>query len=445
MSLNNILGIARSALVTQQAAVQVTSQNISNAATEGYSRQRVALSSNDAVRAAGGFLGTGVHMDDVQRVRDSLLDDAARREGGNASGRALRRDLLGEVEGVFGDVDSAPISGAMEDFWASWSDLANHPSTGSMRTLVRDRGERLGTAINDALTALDGTAKSAQAHLTAAVDDVNSLADQVARLNGEIQTAELGGTTAGDLRDTRDRLLDQLSNRVGTQVVNRSDHTLAVVVSGVTLVDGNTARKLEVRSSGGTLSVGVPGSSTTLRDPGGDIGAALDVANVEVPRVQAELRTFAENLVTEVNAAHQSGTGRDFFSVDASGRVSLSADVSDPAVIGVTPSGQGDNRVSLAMAALRDKQVPGLGGKTFGDAHAEIVVGVGQRLSAADADATVSDTLARQSDARRSAVSGVSSDEELIQLMRYQQAYMAATKLVNSVDEMMQSVLQMGA
>jgi flagellar hook-associated protein 1 FlgK len=443
MSLGNILSVARSALLAQQTAVQVASQNLSNAATEGYSRQRAALTPGDAVRTAGGLLGTGVRVRDVERARDSLLDVAVRREGGSAAGAGLRRDLLGEVEGVFGELGDTPVAGALDEFWNAWADLANHPGTDSVRSLVQLQGGRVAGAVNGALDALAQVGQSARDRLTATVSEVNGLASRIADLNGQIQTAELGGQTAGDLRDTRDLLLDDMAKRAGARVLERPDGTLAVAIGGATVVDGTSTRALEVRSTAGVLSVGLTGSTSTVNGLGGEAAAALEMHNVEVPRVSDELRRLGAAVATEVNAVHRAGNGRDFFAVDAAGRLSLSPDVANAANIGRSPSGPGDNRMALDLAALRDREVPSLGGRTFVDAHAEIVSGVGHRLRAADQDASVHDTLQRQAETRRGAVSGVSTDEELVTLMRHQQAYAAAARLVTTVDEMMQAVLGM--
>lgn len=443
MSLGNILSVARSALLAQQTAVQVASQNLSNAATEGYSRQRAALTPNDPVRAAGGLLGTGVRVRDVERARDALLDVAVRREGGNAAGAGLRRDLLADVEGVFGELGETPVAGALDGFWNAWADLANHPGTDSVRGLVKLQGERVASAVNGAMDALADVGASARDRLAATLGEVNGLAARVAELNGQIQTAELGGQTAGDLRDTRDLLLDDLAKRAGARVLERPDGTLAVALGGATLVDGTSTRALEVRSTAGVLSVGLAGSTSTVSGLGGEAAAALELHNTEVPRVTDELRRLGAAVAAEVNAVHRAGNGRDFFAVDAAGRLSLSPDVADVAHVGRSPAGPGDNRMALDLAALRDRAVPSLGGRTFGDAHAEIVSGVGHRLRAADQDASVFDTLQRQAEARRGSVSGVSTDEELVTLMRHQQAYAAAARLVSTVDEMMQAVLGM--
>lgn len=443
MSLGNILSVARSALLAQQTAVQVASQNLSNSATEGYSRQRAALAPGDPVRTTAGLMGTGVRVRDVERARDALLDVAVRREGGNAAGSGLRRDLLGEVEGVFGELSSTPVSGALDEFWNAWSDLASHPDTDSLRGLVQLQGGRVATSVNGALDALAQVGEAARDRVMATVSDVNNLAARVADLNGQIQTAELGGSTAGDLRDQRDLLLDDLARRAGARVLERPDGTLAVAIGGATLVDGTSSRALEVRSTAGTLSVGLVGSTSTVSGIGGEAGAALEVHNGEVPRVSDEVRRLGAAVAAEVNAVHRAGNGRDFFAVDAAGRLSLSPDVANAAHIGLSPSGRGDNRMALDLAALRDRGVASLGGRTFTDAHAEIVSGVGHRLRAADQDAGVYDTLQRQAEARRGAVSGVSTDEELVTLMRHQQAYAAAARLVSTVDEMMQAVLGM--
>ncbi|HEX6039232.1 flagellar hook-associated protein FlgK [Longimicrobium sp.] len=443
MSLGNILSVARSALLAQQTAVQVASQNLSNAATEGYSRQRAALAPGDAVRTAGGLLGTGVRVRNVERARDSLLDVAVRREGGNAAGAGLRRDLLGEVEGVFGELSGTPVAGALDEFWNAWSDLASHPDTDSLRGLVQLQGGRVATTINGALDALAQVGEAARDRVMATVSEVNNLAARVADLNGQIQTAELGGATAGDLRDSRDLLLDDLAKRSGARVLERPDGTLAVAIGGATIVDGTSTRALEVRTTAGTLSVGLVGSPSTVSGMGGEAAAALEVHNGEVPRVSDELRRLGAAVATEVNAVHRAGNGRDFFAVDASGRLSLSPDVANAANIGLSPGGRGDNRMALDLAALRDRAVPSLGGRTFTDAHAEIVAGVGHRLRAADQDTGVYETLQRQAESRRGSVSGVSTDEELVTLMRHQQAYAAAARLVTTVDEMMQAVLGM--
>lgn len=438
-----ILNTARSAIFAQQTAVQVTAQNISNAQTPGYSRQRVDLATAPSARTVHGVLGSGVMIAGVSRAHDALLDATYRRESGNAAGFGLRHEVLQQVEEIFGELSDSGFSATLDAFWASWSELASSPLSASARGMVHKRADQLGFALNNYASGLQTLTRDIDARLDRTIDEANHLIRQVADLNRQISRAEIGGQQAPDLRDQRGLVLDTLAGIAAVQVSARSDGTVAVHLGTTSLVDGAVSSEITLDANS-RPRVG----SMLLQDPGGTMGALLDLRQHELPRLQARLDTFTRSLVEEVNARHTAGTGGlNFF--DPAGltasTIRLSSDVDDPGLVGTVPGVPGDNSVALELAGLREVRVsfPPGGETTFGGYFNDVVTGIGLQVNAADRSGSVYRTLSSQAGIRRSSVTGVSTEEEMMNLMRHQQAYQAATRLVQTADEMMKTILNM--
>lgn len=460
----SILSTARSALVANQYASQVAAHNISNATTEGYSRQRAELVPSMSVAMPYGRLGTGVLVDDVVRARDALLDTAVRRESSAAAEFRSRYELLAMVEGALGEPGDTGLGAAIDAFWASWSDLAADPAAanGGTRTVIQASGRALAERFRHLTGVIDQTRDFATGQIREAVAELNELARAVADVNGRIVAAEAGGDTAPDLRDERDRLIDRMAGLAGVQVVERQDGTVGVHLHGINIVDGIRAIAIEARFAGNAWTLHAAGGST-LAVPGGRIGALLDVVNNELPALQNGLDLLARAIVTSVNDLHAAGTnprgdtGVLFFddfgdpALVTARNIALSAEVAGDAraIAAGTGSATGEyqpgaNDIALALAQLRDTaETVYLGGRTFGDYYAGWISELGLAVGAAEDAATVHQTLLANAEARRSAVSGVQTDEELIQLLQFHSAYSAAARVVATADEMLQSLLSM--
>ncbi|MCG8468421.1 MAG: flagellar hook-associated protein FlgK [Gemmatimonadetes bacterium] len=456
-TLGNILNTARSAITTYQAAIQVVSNNIANASTEGYSRQRPVISAKPSLELSFASFGTGVEMDGVVRHRDALLDGQFRRENAATSHFELREQLLGRVEAVLAEPTDAGISNALDRFFAAYSDLANGPTSGSARGVLRERADALATRFRTIENEIQRISTSLGRELDGVVDQVNDLTEQLADLNRQIVASEADGNQAPGLRDARDRLLDQLSVHAQVQVIERPGGDLGVFVGGVPVVDGSVARTLEVRTVSGALEVGIVGSSTAISGVGGQLGARLDVINTEIPTMIGRLDALAGEVVARVNQIHRAGTNPlgqtaiDFF--DPAGTtaatISLSADVTSDADAIAAGSGDGlgayqagANDTALAISALRGEQNATLG-LTFGAYHSMTATDLGLKVASARENAAAHEALVTRADTHRQSVSGVLTEEEVVSLIEFQQAYTAATRLVSVADEMMQSVLRL--
>ena len=480
----SILSIARTAISAHQTAVQVVSQNIANAETEGYSRQRAELVPTTPQVFGYGSVGTGVQVQNVIRLRDTMLDANYRREAASAEGFGLRRDVLGQIEGIFGEPSDQALSGAMDAFWSSWSDLSNNPGSPAAQSVVRQRGVEVASTLNRFALRLGEIETNLRDRLATSVDEVNRLATQLAELNGQITTAEVGGTQAPDLRDARDRIADQLAKLGGARMMDQSNGTMSFLIGGVTIVDGVKARPIEIRA-GSPLSLGLVGATDPLPASDGTLGAMTTLLNTDIPSVRAQLDGLARGIVNGVNFLHTSGwtaagdalgganwntatpptgSGINFFDPagTSAATISISAEVkADAGVIasGTTQNAPGDNSLALALAGLRNAsgiatlatsmgatfstQVGLVPGTTFGDSFRNTITRIAGEVSSAGNSASVYETLAGQADNRRSSVNGVSVDEELTLLMRHQQAFQAASRLVTTADEMAQTLLQM--
>jgi flagellar hook-associated protein 1 FlgK len=459
MSLNSVLGTATLALQAQQAAIETAAHNIANAGVAGYSRQVVDLQPNTPLYTAVGAVGTGVIVQDISRVRDAMLDVNFRTQTSQASGYSTRGDILTSIGQVFGEPSATGLSNTLDQFYASWGDLANNPTSSAARSVVQQRGAAVATTLNQFSANLDQIAANALSSATQQVNDINQFTSQIASLNKQIVAAEAGGKTANDLRDLRDNAIDSLSNIVPVRVFENKNGSDTIYVAGSTVVDGSDSKTFSIQGASGSYSLQMNGRALSAQSPGGALGANLDALNTDIPNAKSQLNTLAAGIVNSVNAIHttgwtDAGTNVNFFdpagNTAASMRLStqVAADASYIAV-GDVQNATGNNNVANRMAALRDDKttMAQFGSATettsISEFYRDLVTRVGVATSNATSSATVYQTLAQQANAQRQSMSGVSTDEELISLTRNQQAYAAAAKVITTAANMSQTLLDM--
>jgi flagellar hook-associated protein 1 FlgK len=453
MSLGSLLSVARTALLTYQRAMDVTGHNVANAQTPGYSRQRARLQAETPLWTPQGLVGRGVTIGGIERARDTFLDAAFRHESGLLGHSGTLADLLGRVESAINEPSDSGVSSALDAMFAAFSDLANDPASVVNRNLVRQTAERFTQQLRHVSAELGQVSTDTVQRLGDQVGEVNALAQKIADLNTRI-LAVGAGQGAPDLEDQRDLMVDQLSSLMGVRALTRDDGTVSLMAGDTLLVDGGSARTLELRSlPGGGFALGLAGGATLVDPQSGSLKALMDMVNTLLPGLRAKLDQFALAVVTEVNALHRSGftatglTGVDFFAATGvtAATIGLSADVtasSDAIAAGATPSA-GDGAMALQLAQLGRANVASLGGKSLRDWFTDVASGVGVDSRDAAQDAETGLALVDHADAQRLSVSGVSVDEEMTLLISQQQAYGAAARLIKVAEEMMQDLLQM--
>lgn len=476
---SGIFSIARSALLTHQQVLSTIGQNVANAETPGYSRQEAVLNANTPVRMSYGMVGTGVHVENIIRKRDVLLDEGFRQASGQAGEAELRHTTLSNIEDILGEPTDAGLTNALDEYWNSWGDLASTPSSQAARAVVQQRGQQVASLLNTYDAGLNQERDFNLDRLKSVVGDINQMAEQIADLNSRISQMESTGGQSGDLADQRDKLLDQLSTMAGTRVVPQTDHTVVVIIGNSTLVDGNTARPvtLDLVPPNPPLAAPSPdvpvrirlGNSVDALTPfGGQLKAMVDVINKDIPELRKRLDVVASSLVASVNTAHHAGyvfsgttlpgaAAGDFFDPGSVGNpvtastiklsTAVKANINNIAASG-DPLAPLDNTVANTMTALRNDNttVSYNNGSTtetgsFLSFFRSTATRLGLEVSTAEDDNSVATLLASQADTRRQSVSGVNTDEELIHMLRVQQAYTAATKLIKTADEMLQTLL----
>ncbi len=474
MSISSIMGSATLALQAQQIAIQTDSNNIANASTAGYSREIVSLAPNLPNYTNAGALGTGVTVTDISRVRDTLLDTTYRNQNALASGYNTQYNALNSIQNVFGEPSDTGLSATMDQFFSAWGDLANNPTSDAAKSVVQQKGAAVASMLNQFSTNLDGISSAQLSQVSQQVGNINQYSSQIASINQQIVAAQSNGSTASNLLDARDQLLDQISSIAPVQVINNSNGSDTVYIGGATIVDGNASRQLSLQTSNGQLSI--QAGSTTLRNASitGSLGAAIGIYNNDVPAAKQQLDSMAAALVSKVNSIHEQGwtaagdalgnsnwnsstppTGSnvDFFdpTKTTAATISLSSQVASSAsyiAAGDVQNGTGNNDIANDMAALANDTTTitkygGVGTTSFSGFYNDLVTRVASSTSAAQSSSTVYQTLATQADTQRQSVSGVSTDDELIDLTKRQQAYAAAAKVVTVADEMSQTLIAM--
>ncbi len=460
MSINQLIEISRRSFRVFNGAMNTVSQNIANANTPGYNRRRVTLQA-DSIASPGVIMptppntatGTGVSIQSYERVRDGLL--AAAGWDAHTSLGAAQEDqrLLSALEGIFPPGEGS-LGSQLNDFWNAWDDLADNPTNNGVRLSLRSKASGLVSTLNRTDEALSLLQEGTVSVLSVGVGEMNAKLNEIGELNKSIQAARNSGSPDLVAEDKRDLLLKELSAFAPVRMQEDAETGYTVTIHGMTAVQGDKVFEMNLDTSGPTPRVLFGDTNVEYDAPAGEdgkLGAWLRTLNQTLPDTRAALDAMTNALVTEVNALHSAGygldggTGRDFFDPAAlsAGSVRLSADVlGDSAAIAASgdPAAQGDNAVALGIAGLRAQPLIG-GSDTIESFATNLVADIGASVQKASLQAVGHAAVVDHLAGMELGVSGVSLDEEMTNLIQYQQAFAASARVLDTAQQMFDTLL----
>ncbi len=449
------LEIGRSALLTHQLALQTISNNIANVNTPGYSRQRVNITTTLPEVSAIGILGSGVTVSDIQQARDLFLGQQYRQQNKSLGQWQYKEKVFSEVESLFNEPNDNTLSDLMNKFWDSWSDLSTSPDSASSRAQIVEQAKLLTNGFHQMATQLNSLRSSIDADMTNLVQEVNRITSQIASINQQIKSLELGNAKANDLRDSRDLLLDDLSKIIDVNSKEQPNGEVTVYIGSMSLVNGNDTIKIDSKVSnvdGAAIhSLVWQGTDISLKNSGGQLAGLMEARDKIIPGYLDKLNNLASTFVSQVNSLHQSGyglngtTGVDFFNPTLTDAANIEVNneiENDPSKVVASASGeQGDNTIALAIGALRSQGVMDNNTTSMNDYYNSVVGALGVESNEAQTVSANSDLLVQQIDYARQSVQGVSLDEEMTNMIKYQHAYDAAARVITAMDQALDTVI----
>jgi flagellar hook-associated protein 1 FlgK len=500
----SLLGInaAVRGMAAAQTALNTMGHNVSNANTEGYSRQRVNVSPaspiptpgfNTPVRLAS--LGSGTQINGINRLRDEFLDLQVRRENAVLGANEAFSQHVKLIEDVFHEPSETGLSSLLNEFFNSWHTLVSNPEAPGVRAVVRDQAATLANTLNDASQRLITQRKEIDGQVKNGLTDINLFTEQIAQLNVQIAEVQVGGGSANQLRDQRDLLLEKISKLVKVQTVQHEDGKVWVYLNGRALVAGNIQTPLDFRpnAEGGYSDIVFEGKVIPQAETGGAIGALMELRDQIIGRERFQtplpgvaptpngilyrLDTLADTLANEVNTLHRAGyltngdpSNLDFFvnmqdpnnplQPKGAGQIAVNPLIMDGTAgleliaTGGPPdpdpdldvSGPGDTRTAKLIAALRTKMT--MGGTvstgptaTFEDDYRNFLAGLGVLGQSSNRTVANQQEVLNHLSERKEGVSGVNMDEEMADMVRYQHAYQASARALNAFDEILDRII----
>jgi flagellar hook-associated protein 1 FlgK len=457
MSTFGALNTAYRGLTAAQQGMNVAGQNIANAATEGYTRQRVQQSSLAAPARglfSGGPLqpGQGVSVDAIARLGNSFLDGSVRSAGAQAGYASVRSSALQGIEGILQEPGENGISTALQGFWSAWQAAANQPSEDGPKGLLLNAANSVTDKISSAYQALDAQWGSVRAQAADKVDAVNAAAAQVAAYNTTIRSTLAAGGSANELIDARAQLTEKIASLAGGAVREQPDGTVDVLLGGNALVTGGSVRTLVLAGATSMNQVGGNAPRIDWTNPsgtaaldGGEIAGALSVlapasggSGGAIAEAAQSYNDFAITLAKAVNDVHklgETGTGAanaEFFSISATGPAALGIEApadTDDIALKLPNNGALDTSIADRISQL------GTGAGSPDKVWSGIVTGIGVQSRGAQQHESLTTAAQTSALTGRASQASVSLDEENLSLLTNQHAYQAAARVMTAVDE----------
>ena len=467
------ISIALRALQAQQVSLDVTGHNVANVNNPNYSRQSALHAATKpyptpmmGYTPSNGQLGTGVQISQINRMRDSFIDLRLRQQLTNLNYWDTLRDGLTQVELFFNEPTENGIHHALDQFWDSLQDLSREPDFASVREVVVQRAQVLVEAIGTTRGQLQSLRENVNSNIPIKVNEINSLATRLADINVQIGKISATGSLPNDLLDTRDALLEELSQLVDIEVVQDHVNMVGVTIGGASLVHRGTAYALTTTRVASPaegyekneIKWAATGNDVQIRL--GEVGGLLQFRNQEIQQAINDLDQWTLEFAKEFNQIHSGGddlngdggsSGElDFFvyagdddrfaALNIRVNEKIADDVNLIRASSKVGSAEGNGQNALELARLRFRP-PKNAKTTIGESFNAIISKLGVNTQKAKKMFENDETLAGHLQNLKESVSGVSLDEEMANMIRFQHAYGAAARMMTAVDETLDTII----
>jgi flagellar hook-associated protein 1 FlgK len=460
------LNTALRGVLAHQNALDVTGHNIANISTQGYTRQRAemvtapAWSNSSALSATTpGQMGTGVEVLRIERLRDQFIDANVRQQFGRQANSQALVEQLAQVEAAFGEPGDTGLNALMNNYFSAMDAVAANPQSTSARQAFIAAGNALAQGFNQVSSDLQAISAQSDQRLNQTVTEINGITTRISALNAEIRNAIEHNHQPNDLLDERDRLMDDLSklvnyssteNAFGEVTITFGTTAPIVLVDPLAGASAITRAQLDNAYTVGDLTSGRAFADETMWDP---ITGTINGGAGFLTR----LDNLAAELVGDMNAAHAAGfdlagvAGAPLFAGGTAATISFV--LTNPNAVAAASSwaapgepGNGGNFARIlddttAGNPARNATQAALGGQTLENYYSTIITAVGSRAETAARDMANADVLVEMAQGRRDQVSGVSMDEEMSNMLRFQHAYNASARVMTAMDEALDMII----
>ncbi|MBW2599634.1 MAG: flagellar hook-associated protein FlgK, partial [Deltaproteobacteria bacterium] len=446
------LNIAKDALLSHQTAINLTGTNIANVNTPGYTRQRPVFST----------LGQGVEIAKIERIYDRFLGTLIKEQMHNLGYNEAKKDELGRIEMIFTEAGGGGISELLNKFWSAWENLSANPSGQSEKQALVSASQSLTSMFRSCSSDLLSVQDDANTRIWDLAHQVNNYISDIADINSKIARTETDDIGLNTLRDKRAELLSGMAEIVDFHYFEDSAGSISAFLSnGMPLVEGNQTWELDaVTGINATPSFydvvfkDAPDKVISGVITNGKLAGFLEVRDTTTKGYMDSLDTLAASIVNKINDQHRLGydisqnTGEDFFVFDAgveeAGHMKVSAAIiADINKIATSATVNGDGENAGKIGAIKDALLMNDGHSTINTYYASVVGRIGQDVADADRNFDHHTALMSQLTNKREGISGVSIDEEMMNLVKYQAGYNAAARLFSTADELMDVLMNL--
>ncbi len=460
-TLNN----ATKGLNVQQSALQTTSHNISNANTEGYSRQKVNMVADNPYTLGGiGQLGTGVRIASIDRIVDPYVNNQLRNENSSLEMYNKKSEVLGQLEGIFNEPSTTGLNNNLSKVFASWTYLGSNPELATAKTMVAQNSETFTDTLHHMSNQIDSLHEDTVQDIEKNVIDFNAKVQQLDSLNKQIFNMTSQGQAPNDLLDQQDKILSELSGIAGVEAIPDKFNRVSVTVGKQEVLTTDKINKVSATDAG-QLKV----NNTNIEITSGTIKGSQE-ALVEIDVKKQDLNELAYTFATAVNKVHSDGgKGTDFFELGTDGNYATSIQVNKAILADVSKINAGKNIETVvggdgtraqAIASLQNTKLGypvdptgieydsdtmtiknQVGGSTVAGAYNDSVTQMGIVKQQSDNMVDSQGSLVSLLEARRDSVSGVSINEEVTNTITYQSAFEANSRIISVVSEMLDTLI----
>jgi flagellar hook-associated protein 1 FlgK len=442
------LNTALSGLEAAQAAINTTGENIANANTPGYSRQTVDMTERSpltiptsTITGQSAQLGQGVDITTVSRVRDQFLDSSYRNTNSQTSGDNTSSTMLGQVQAALDEPGGSGLSSSLNTFWNAWSSLQTAPTNQGGMSAVLGAGQTVADSLNNLSSEISTLQSQVTSQYNTLTDPTNGAvaadANQIASLNVQIAQAQTSGLNANTLLDQRDQAIDDLSQYSNVNVTQQSNGMVNVSFGNAATAAAGGATDSTPLVNGGSVDLTDNLTDANLSGSSGTLGSLLSLYDSTtgtgtLANYATTLDGVANQLATTVNSAisgadSSGSTAPAFFTGTTAATIAVNSSLSSS---------------NPPYTAAEAEAASNLTGGPADQAYNAFVTGIGSDVSSAQSAQQTSQSLLSAVSNQRQSVSGVSLDEEMTNLIQYQQAYQASARVMNAIDETLSTLIQ---